>query len=104
MLMAENFCDIRLVKLDAWARSGRIRYPDRFEKTHTCAEAGRLQDGTADVLCAGRLIAIQKIGCAVSLHKQFELNKFEVLRSTAFVPWALNSQLADYATNLSCAV
>ena len=37
-------------------------YPSKFERTHTLKEARELEDGTADVSIAGRIIFMRKMG------------------------------------------
>lgn len=37
-------------------------YPDRYERTHTLKEVGKLEDGTTDVSIAGRVTFMRKMG------------------------------------------
>ncbi|MBI1390447.1 MAG: lysine--tRNA ligase [bacterium] len=53
-------------------------YPDRFERTHTLAEAANLSEGTAGVRVAGRVIAIRKMGKLSFAHIQDVDQKLQV--------------------------
>ena len=46
---------VRLENLQTLIEDGVAPHPDRFERTHTLAEAAELPEGTAGVRVAGRL-------------------------------------------------
>ncbi|MBL7543210.1 MAG: lysine--tRNA ligase [Bdellovibrionaceae bacterium] len=53
---------VRREKLEKISAAGIRAYPDRYETTHTLAEASKLEDATEAVAVAGRLTAIRQIG------------------------------------------
>ncbi|MBY0469636.1 lysine--tRNA ligase [bacterium] len=53
---------VRRSKLEKLTEAGVQLYPERFDMTHTLAEASQLADGVADVRVAGRIVAMRKMG------------------------------------------
>ncbi|HHT9121383.1 MAG TPA: lysine--tRNA ligase [Candidatus Wunengus sp. YC63] len=68
--MSKNYYDIRFSKLESWASQRLPRYPERFEKSHTCVEMKDLPDGASEISCAGRIIAIREMGKLTFAHIQ----------------------------------
>jgi lysyl-tRNA synthetase class 2 len=65
--------DLRRVRIDKLARlreAGIQAYPERFERTHTLAEASRLPDVTRDLRLAGRMMAVRTFGKLTFAHLQ----------------------------------
>jgi lysyl-tRNA synthetase class 2 len=60
--MPIEFDKIRLEKAAQMRREGINPYPDRFEPTHSLAEAPKLEEGTKGVSLCGRIIAIRDMG------------------------------------------
>ncbi len=63
--------DLRQQRLDKHARlaaRGMSPHPERFERTHTLAEASALPDGTQGVSIAGRLVAVRAFGKLTFAH------------------------------------
>lgn len=60
--MREDLRQVRIEKERALRDEGVAPRPDRFERTHTLAEAARLPEGTAGVRIAGRVMTIRKMG------------------------------------------
>lgn len=54
--------DVKLEKLDRLRELGVNPYPERFERTHTLAEAAELPEGTAGVRIAGRIVSRREFG------------------------------------------
>ena len=54
--------DVRLKKLERLRAAGINPYPDRYERTHTLAEARALPEGTGDVRVAGRIMTQRIMG------------------------------------------
>jgi len=77
-VMTEKYFDVRLGKLKGWVDSGKASYPGKFDKTHACADAVALEDGTADVKCAGRIVAIRKIGKIAFGHIRDHSGKLQI--------------------------
>lgn len=59
--MAEDQIEARRTKRDLLRAAGRNPYPDRWERTHSLAEAKALPDGDAVVSVAGRVMAKREI-------------------------------------------
>lgn len=53
---------VRQQKIEAIREMGRLPYAERFERTHTPAEAAALPDGTTPVRIAGRVISLRYFG------------------------------------------
>lgn len=53
---------VRQAKIDQLRAIGRHPYADRYERTHTLAQAAALADGVSDVRIAGRLVAVRSFG------------------------------------------
>ncbi|MGI6344266.1 MAG: lysine--tRNA ligase [Bacillota bacterium] len=66
----QDFPQYRLDKLQLLDELGISAWAERFETTHTLAEAQELPDDTANVRVAGRIIAIRKIGKLTFAHLQ----------------------------------
>jgi lysyl-tRNA synthetase class 2 len=60
--MSAEFDKIRLEKVARMREDGINPYPDRFEPTHSLAEAPRLSEGTDGVAVCGRVVAIRDMG------------------------------------------
>lgn len=60
--MADDYRQIRLDKLTKLKEHGVHAYPERFERTHTLAEASKLPEGTQGLTVAGRLVAKRVMG------------------------------------------
>ncbi|MSR75191.1 MAG: lysine--tRNA ligase [Planctomycetes bacterium] len=54
--------DVRISKLERLRSAGVNPFPERFERTHTLAQARSLPAGTAGVRIAGRLMTIRVMG------------------------------------------
>ncbi len=60
--MSVNYLDaVRMNKLEL-VREHTNPYPERFEKTHEIREVTELEDGTAGVRTAGRIVLMRKMG------------------------------------------
>ena len=68
--MSEEIRKIRLEKADKLRERGIEPYAERFERSHSLAEAGRLAEGTEDLRLAGRVVAFRDIGKLVFAHLQ----------------------------------
>jgi len=65
--------DLRQVRLDKLARireRGLSAYPERFERSHSLAEACALPEGTQGLRVAGRLVAVRTFGKLTFAHLQ----------------------------------
>jgi len=65
--------DLRQVRLDKLAKireRGLHAYPERFERSHSLAEASALPEGTTGVRVAGRLVAVRTFGKLTFAHLQ----------------------------------
>jgi len=80
--MTNELYNIRLAKLEDWALHRPPRYPDRFEKSHTCAETKNLDDGTDSVSLAGRLIALRQMGKLTFGHVQDDSGQIQISLNT----------------------
>ncbi|RKY23658.1 MAG: lysine--tRNA ligase, partial [Planctomycetota bacterium] len=71
----------RLAKLEDMRARGINPYPDRFERTHTTAEAAALPEGTDGVVTAGRLILVRKMGRLTFAHIRDFSGKIQIALS-----------------------
>jgi lysyl-tRNA synthetase class 2 len=62
--------EFRVEKIEALREAGIEPWPDRFERTHSAAEARELPEGTDDVAIAGRLRFIRQMGKLAFAHLQ----------------------------------
>lgn len=69
---------VRREKLEKIAANGINPYPDRYETTHSLADAGKLEDGVDPVAVAGRLIAIRQIGRLTFATLQDMFGKYQI--------------------------
>lgn len=60
--MSNEYRDNRLEKLTKLKDAGVHVWPERFERSHTLAEAAALPEGTTDVRICGRLVAKRTMG------------------------------------------
>ncbi len=60
--MSNEYRQVRLEKLERLRADGVHVWPERFERTHTLAEAAQLAEGTTGVRLAGRLVAKRTMG------------------------------------------
>lgn len=58
----ETIREIKIEKIQQLRELGRNPYPERYERTHTLSEASELEEGTAGVRMAGRVVAIRDFG------------------------------------------
>lgn len=65
--MAQEY---RLEKLAAMSQYGINPYPERYETTHTLAQASQLPDETEGVSIAGRVVGVRKMGKLTFIHLQ----------------------------------
>ena len=72
-----TFPDYRVTKLQALQDEGVNCYPERFAISHQLHEAVKLEDGTARVRVAGRIIAIRKVGKLTFCHLQDLLGRLQ---------------------------
>jgi lysyl-tRNA synthetase class 2 len=72
--------DVRLLKLDKIRAQGINPYPERFERTHTIAQATATPEGT-EVATAGRLVLIRVIGKLTFAHIQDFGGKIQIALS-----------------------
>ena len=96
--MPEDQRDVRIGKLERLREAGILPYPERFERTHTLAEAAALREGTAGLCIAGRLMAVRTFGKLTFGHLQdldarlqIALHKNELDAET----WSLFHELVD---------
>jgi lysyl-tRNA synthetase class 2 len=68
--VSEDLRQVRLDKLERIRERGIAANPERFERTHTLAEAAALPEGTAGVRVAGRLVAVRTFGKLTFAHLQ----------------------------------
>jgi len=54
--------DVRIEKIEQLSQAGMCPFADRYEKTHSLGEAKLLDDGTAGVRVAGRVVALRGFG------------------------------------------
>ncbi|MGM0442594.1 MAG: lysine--tRNA ligase [Fibrobacterota bacterium] len=59
---------IRLDKIDTIKEIGEHPYADRYEVTHSIAQAHELEEGTVGVRLAGRIVAMRKMGNLIFAH------------------------------------
>jgi lysyl-tRNA synthetase class 2 len=59
---------VRIEKIKMLREAGLLPYAERYEKTHTLAEAKALADGTKQVRAAGRVVAIRGFGKLTFSH------------------------------------
>ena len=59
---------VRIEKIKMLREAGLLPYAERFEKTHSLAEAKALADGTKQVRTAGRVIALRGFGKLTFSH------------------------------------
>ncbi|MDD4351863.1 MAG: lysine--tRNA ligase [Candidatus Gracilibacteria bacterium] len=66
----EDLIKVRLAKLENFRAAGQAPYADRFERTHTLAEAKKLKLGTKKISVAGRIMTMRTMGklCFVTLQ------------------------------------
>ncbi|MEN8149337.1 MAG: lysine--tRNA ligase [Planctomycetota bacterium] len=62
--------EVRVEKLERLAEEGFAVWPDRFDRTHSTAEARELPEATDDVAVAGRLRLIRNMGKLIFAHVQ----------------------------------
>ncbi len=62
--------EFRVEKIEALKEAGVAPWPDRFERTHSVAEARELPEGTDNVAVAGRLRFIRQMGKLAFAHLQ----------------------------------
>ena len=55
----DEFRNNKLEKIDRWREMGRNPYPERFERTHSLAEASALEEGIEGVRIAGRIVSFE---------------------------------------------
>jgi len=53
---------VRIEKLEAIKQAGLFPYAQRYEKTHSLEQAGKLADGTGNVRVAGRVVSMRGFG------------------------------------------
>lgn len=58
----EKIRQVKLEKLDRLREAGINPYPERFERTHTLAQATQLEEGTGGVRIAGRIVSRREFG------------------------------------------
>jgi len=68
--MSENERQTRIDKLARLKEAGIPLYPERFERSHSLAEASRLPEGTGGLRIAGRLVAVRSFGKLTFAHLQ----------------------------------
>lgn len=73
-----NIIDARMAKLD-YVKGITNPYPERFEKSHEICDAAALEDGTADVRTAGRIMSMRKMGKMSFIHIADILGKIQVV-------------------------
>lgn len=85
MTAPTNEFDIRRQKLETLAASGEIVYKDRFPVSHGLDQALLLEDGTADVSVAGRIVALRKMGKMTFGHIADIDGRFQFLMKKDFI-------------------
>jgi len=68
--MSDDLREVRLAKLARLRDAGVATHPERYERTHTLAEAVALPDGAAGLRLAGRLMAVRTFGKLTFGHIQ----------------------------------
>ncbi len=68
--MEDDLRELRIGKLDRLRAKGFPPCPERFERTHTLAEAAALPEGTKGLRLAGRLVAVRTFGKLTFAHLQ----------------------------------
>jgi len=68
--VSDDLRQVRIDKLARLAEAGIAPYPDRFERTHTLAQAARLPEGTEGLRLAGRMTAVRTFGKLTFAHLQ----------------------------------
>jgi lysyl-tRNA synthetase class 2 len=93
--------DLRQVRLDKLARLRERNvqpHPERFQRTHTLAEAAGLPLGTKGLRLAGRLIAVRSFGKLTFAHLQDAGSKLQIAlekKSLTADAWSLFHDLTD---------
>ncbi len=77
--MSVEFDPVRLEKVKRLRAEGVNPYPDRFELTHSLAEAASLEEGTKGVAVCGRLVAFRDMGNLVFGRLQDMEGQFQVI-------------------------
>jgi len=68
--MSESERDVRIRKLARLREAGFDPYPERYERTHSLAEAAQLPEGTKGLRVAGRIMAVRAFGKLTFAHLQ----------------------------------
>ncbi len=66
----EQIRNVKLAKIERLRELGQNPYPERFQRTHTLAEAAELEEGTRDVRIAGRIVSRREFGKLVFVDLQ----------------------------------
>lgn len=68
--MAESEREVRIRKLAKLKEAGFNPYPERYERTHSLAEAAQLPEGATGLRLAGRIMTIRAFGKLTFAHLQ----------------------------------
>lgn len=79
--MRDDLRQTRIDKLDQLVDAGFQAWPDRFERTHTLAEAMQLDEGVEGVRVAGRLIGFRSMGKLAFGHLQDLHGRIQIMVS-----------------------
>lgn len=96
--MEEDLRDLRVGKLDRLRAAGIPTYPERFERTHSLAEAASLPEGTEGLRLAGRLVAVRTFGKLTFAHLQDRSGRLQVALRPEELPaeaWQAFHELFD---------
>lgn len=85
MAAPTNEYENRRQKLEAVAASGEVVYKDRFEVTHDLEAVRLLEDGTAGVAVAGRIVSLRKMGKMTFGHIADMDGRFQFLMKKDFL-------------------
>jgi len=96
--VSDDLRQVRLDKLQRIRERGIAAYPERFERSHTLAEASQLPEGTKGLRIAGRLIAVRTFGKLTFAHLQDAHGRLQIALEKAGLDadtWSLFHDLFD---------
>jgi len=93
---------IRREKVAKLREAGIQPYADSFQKTHTAAEAGKLEDGKTKVRVAGRILMFRAMGKLAFLRISDQTGSYQIILQqeemgeTEFKLWSKQLDLGDF--------
>src|SRR5262245_9902835 len=77
-------------------------YPERFAKTHSCAEVAALPENTSGVRTAGRVVSLRSFGKLTFAHLQDQSGRVQIAlqRDHLSEQWEWLTKLVDLGDHL----